>query len=439
MVSVKVAFPIIEELKARGHQAFLVGGCVRDHLFGLPTKDVDVATSATPQEVQEAFSGVKLVGASFGVCLVPAGDEAVEVATFRKDGVYMDGRRPEDVVFGSIEEDAARRDFTINALFMTPDGQIIDHVGGLQDVQKRVLRCVGDPRQRFGEDALRLLRAIRFAARLGLSIEEETWNAIVELAPTILRISAERQRDEITRMLMNAEAFVAMRLLVTSGLMQHLLPEVTELALITNQGPHHPEGDALTHTLLCVKNLERRTAVLGWVALLHDIGKAKTLSFDENGVPHFYEHAIVGADMAREVLQRFKFSSEEQDAITRLVYRHMMPLSGVEGWTKKTLKRFLADEQYEDLLTFSKSDVLSSSGDMRPLEAIVAAKETFVLSNEPVRPDPLIKGGDLIKLGYKPGPIFSTILGRVEDEQLEGTIATYEEALSFVRQQFPQE
>lgn len=439
MQSIKTAFPVIEELKSRGHEAYLVGGCVRDHLFNRPTKDVDVATSATPEEVMQAFPGVKLVGASFGVCLVPVADDSIEVATFRKDGLYMDGRRPEDVVFGSIEEDAGRRDFTINALYMTPEGDIIDHVDGLQDVQNRILRCVGDPRRRFGEDALRLLRAIRFAARLDLTFDHTTWEAIKELAPTITRISAERQREEITRMLVNENAFKAMELMVQSGLMGHLLPEVTALAEVTDQGPFHPEGDALTHTLLCVKNLERRTAVLGWVALLHDIGKAKTLSFDEEGIPHFYEHAIVGADMAREIVQRFKFSLEDQEAITRLVYRHMLPLSGVDGWKKKTFKRFLGDDQCEDLLTFSKSDILSSSGDMEPLNRLEDARMEFLLADEPVRPDPLIGGRDLIDLGYKPGPLFSTILTRVEDEQLEGSIATREEALSFVQEHFPQE
>jgi len=437
MQSIETAFPIIEALKAKGHQAFLVGGCVRDHLFDRPTKDVDVATSATPDEVGQIFQGVKLVGASFGVCLVPAGDEAIEVATFRRDGVYMDGRRPEDVVFGSMEEDAARRDFTINALYMTPEGAIIDHVGGMVDFCARLLRCVGDPQKRFQEDALRLLRAIRFASRLGLTIEDETWKAMVELAPTITRISAERQREEITRMLMHESAFDAMKLMVESGLMEHLLPEVTDLAKITDQGPHHPEGDALTHTLLCVKNLERRSAVLGWVALLHDIGKAKTFSIGEDGIPHFYEHAIVGADMARVIVQRFKFSLEDQEAITRLVYRHMLPLSGVEGWKKKTFKRFLGDEQCEDLLTFSKSDILSSSGDMSPLHRLEEAREEFVLADEPVRPDPLIGGRDLIELGYKPGPLFSTILTRVEDEQLEGELSTREDAIVFVQEHFP--
>jgi len=437
MVSSSMAFPVIQELKARGHQAFLVGGCVRDHLFNLPTKDVDVATSATPDQVQEAFPGAKLVGASFGVCLVPIGTDAVEVATFRRDGVYMDGRRPEDVVFGSMEEDADRRDFTINAMYMTPEGAIIDYVGGMFDFCARALRCVGDPRKRFGEDALRLLRAIRFAARLDLTIETETWAAMVEMAPTILRISAERQREEITRMLMNDNAFRAMQMMVDSGLMGHVLPEVAALAAVTDQGPFHPEGDALTHTLLCVKNLERRTAVLGWVALLHDIGKARTLTLDECGIPHFYEHAIVGADMTREIVQRLKFSLEDQDAITRLVYRHMLPLSGVDGWKKKTFKRFLGDEQCEDLLTFCKSDIASSSGDMRPLARLEEAKTEFMIADEPVRPDPLIGGRDLITLGYKPGPIFSTILELVEDEQLEGELCTKEEALIFVQQKFP--
>lgn len=436
MTSINAAFSIIEELKSLGHKAFLVGGCVRDHLFNRPTKDVDVATSATPEVILRTFPGSKLVGASFGVCLVPVSDGSIEVATFRRDGVYLDGRRPEDVVFGTMEQDADRRDFTINALYMTPDGCIIDHVGGIADFCARTLRCVGDPRKRFGEDALRLLRAIRFAARLDLSIEEETWAAIVELAPTILRISAERQREEITRMLMDDNAFRAMTLMVESGLMRHLLPEVTSLASITDQGPHHPEGDALTHTLLCVKNLERRTEVLGWTAILHDIGKARTLSIDENGVPHFYEHAIVGADMARDIVQRFKFPLKDQEAIVRLVYRHMLPLSGVEGWNKKTFKRFLADEQCEDLMTFSRSDILSSSGDFTSINRLEDAKIEFILAEEPVRPDPLIDGRDLIQLGYKPGPIFSEILDKVEDEQLEGRLCTKEEALEFVKEHF---
>jgi poly(A) polymerase len=435
--AVEAARTTAMRLRQAGHEAFLVGGCVRDALLGLEPKDADVATSALPGEVEALFPHTRFVGARFGVCLVPGTGRWIEVATFRRDGVYEDRRRPASVRFGTLEEDARRRDFTVNALYQDPStGGVVDLVGGCADLEGRVLRCVGDPRRRFDEDALRLLRAVRFASRLGFTIEPQTWQSMVALAPTLAAVSGERQRDELTAMLVHPAASRALRLLDQSGLLSVCLPEVAALKGVDQDPVHHPEGDVWTHTLLCLDNLDLRVPTAVWGTLLHDIGKPATCERQADGRIRFLGHEGVGADIARRVCRRLRFSAADTARICALVSRHMRFIQAHE-WRASTMRRFIAADTILEDLALHRADALSSNGNLRGWQTVrdaIAAREA---SGASALPPPFLTGDDLRRMGYRPGPVFKEILDAVQVAQLDGILATSDEARAFVTARWP--
>lgn len=426
------AIEIIRTLRRAGHEALLAGGCVRDYLLGREPKDHDVATSATPQQVLLLFPGALTVGAHFGVVIVRRGDEQVEVATFRTDGSYKDGRRPESVTFSTAEEDARRRDFTVNGLFRDPvDDRIIDYVGGRADLERRLLRAIGDPMRRFEEDRLRLLRAVRFATVLGFEIEPETWRAVKASAHLLPTVSAERIRDEFVKILLHPCRQRGFDLLVESGLMAGILPEVLALKGVQQPPQWHPEGDVFVHTRLMLGLLPEHaslTLVLG--VLLHDIAKPATFTVDEDGRIRFNGHDKLGAVMAGEILRRMKFSNEVIEAVQPVVEHHMS-FKDVTRMRQSTLKRMMARPTWPDELALHRVDCLGSNGMLDNYEFMVRKAGEF--SSEPLIPRPLMTGHDLIALGWKPGKGVGQTLSALQDAQLEGLVSTREEALEWLK------
>lgn len=426
------AVEIIRVLRRAGHEALLAGGCVRDYLLGREPKDHDVATSATPQQVLLLFPGALTVGAHFGVVIVRRGDEQVEVATFRTDGSYKDGRRPESVSFSTAEEDARRRDFTVNGLFRDPvDDRILDYVGGRADLEARLLRAIGDPMRRFEEDRLRLLRAVRFATVLGFEIEPETWRAVKASAHLLPAVSAERIRDEFVKILRHPCRQRGFDLLVESGLMAGILPEVLALKGVQQPPQWHPEGDVFVHTRLMLGLLPEDaslTLVLG--VLLHDIAKPATFTVDEDGRIRFNGHDKLGAEMAGEILRRLKFSNEVIEAVQPVVEHHMS-FKDVTRMRQSTLKRMMARPTWPDELALHRVDCLGSNGMLDNYEFMVRKAGEF--SSEPLIPRPLLSGHDLIALGWKPGKGVGQALSALQDAQLEGLVSTREEALEWLK------
>lgn len=428
------ALALLRSLRQTGHEAWWVGGAVRDALLGLPVKDVDIASDARPEQIATLFQGVRLVGASFGVCVVPVGEgRFCEVATFRRDGRYIDLRRPESVTFGTREDDARRRDFTINAIYHDPDsGAYFDPTGGREDLRRRLVRTVGDPVARFAEDALRLLRAVRFAARLDFEIEAATWEALVDRASTIAAVSPERIRDELTRMLIGPHPARAIRLLDASGLLDILLPEVAALKGVEQSPAHHPEGDVFVHTLAAVEALEDPSPVAAWAALLHDVGKPATREERGDGRITFYGHDALGAEMAAAVCRRLRFPGEETEHIAAIVARHMRFMHAHQ-WNASTMRRFLSAPTIREDLAVHRADCVASHGKLDNWVHVRERLEGFMARQEPVLPPPLVTGHDLIALGLKPGPAFRRILDEVLDAQMEGALSGREEALAWVR------
>jgi putative nucleotidyltransferase with HDIG domain len=422
---------IIRTLRKHGYAAYLAGGCVRDKLLGHEPKDFDVATSARAEEVQRLFDYTVPVGAQFGVVLVIHDGIPCEVATFRSDGVYLDGRHPVNVRFSDPREDALRRDFTINGMFYDPiTDQVIDYVNGRQDLAAGVIRAIGDPHARFSEDRLRMLRAVRLAARFGFTIEAQTFAAIQELAPTIVDIAWERIGDEIIKILSEKGAKRAFELLSESGLLAVILPEIDAMRGVEQSPDFHPEGDVFTHTLLLLDKLDAPTETLALGALLHDV--AKPLCQERKG--HritFYGHSEKGAEMAVAVCQRLKRSRDTWERVAYLVKNHLRVLSAPE-MRASTLKRLLREEGIEELLELVRLDALSSSGDLRPYE--FCRQKLAELAPEQMTPPRLLTGDDLIALGLPPGPRFKEILTAIEEAQLEGHIQTREDALAWVQQ-----
>jgi poly(A) polymerase len=441
----KQAARIVQVLREGGHSAYFAGGCVRDLLLGREAADYDVTTSATPHEVMRLFPQTYAVGAQFGVVLVPVrhdgpGGEpvnyAIEVATFRSDGAYSDGRHPDEVQFSrDARLDVQRRDFTINGLLLDPaTGEVFDYVDGRRDLDRGVIRAIGTPHQRFSEDKLRLLRAVRFAARFGYAIERETFAAIQELAPQIHQVSHERVRDEILKMLTEGRARAAFELLDQTGLLEQVLPEVKKMQGVQQPPQFHPEGDVWVHTLMLLEGLppgSSKTLALG--ALLHDVGKPPTFRVAEDRI-RFDEHAEVGTRMAEAICHRFRLSNDETAQVCALVANHMR-FGDVRRMKDSTLKRFFRLPRFEEHLELHRLDCMGSH---RGLELYEFAQEKLrSLPAEQIRPQPLINGDDLISAGYAPGPQFKEILAAVEDAQLEGTIASKEEALALVKSLAP--
>ena len=434
MVPETLANAIIRTLRAAGHQAWLVGGCVRDILLGCRPKDYDVATDASPAEILTLFPGSGCVGAHFGVVLVREGAAQVEVATFRSDRDYADGRRPASVHFETDpREDVARRDFTINGMMMDPQtGEVLDFIGGRADLAQRIVRSIGDPEKRFREDHLRLLRAVRFAARLGFEIEPATFEAIRRNHALIRTVSAERVRDELVRILTEGGARRGFELLDATGLLDDLLPEVAAMKGVAQPPDFHPEGDVWVHTLLLLEKLGHPSSTLAWGALLHDVGKPPTFRVAER--IRFDGHVEAGVTLARGILERLRFSRTDSEQVEALIENHMR-FKDAPRMKESTLKRFLRLPKFEEHLELHRLDCLAAHGQLDNYELV--RRKLQELSDEQLKPKPLLTGVDLIAEGYIPGPIFSEILRTAEDAQLEGRVATREEAMDLIRRTFP--
>ncbi len=422
---------ILRRLRSAGHEAYLVGGCVRDLLRGFLPVDYDIVTSAAPEEVTSLFPHTIPVGISFGVVLVIKDEKKYEVATFRTEEGYLDGRRPAQVVYATAEEDVKRRDFTINGLLLDPEtGRVLDYVGGCADVAHRLVRTIGDPRQRFSEDHLRLLRAVRFAANLDYEIDAATLKAIKNNAAAIRRISAERIREELTKIIARPGARRGMELLAETGLLKEILPEVQALAGIEQPPLFHPEGDVWEHTLVMLNLLpvEGVDPRLAWGVLLHDVGKAVTRTVDTKGV-HFYGHVKRGEEIARQIMERLRFSCADLEMVLALIHSHMLFMH-VKEMRPSRLKRFLRIPDFHHHLELHRLDCLGSHGMLDNYE-FCRAKLTEIPAEE-LRPPRLLTGHHLIDMGFKPGPLFAKILHEVEDAQLNGLISSEGEAMRLV-------
>jgi poly(A) polymerase len=453
---------IVRTLRDRGHQAYLAGGCVRDLLLGREPADYDVATDALPEAVMRIFPETYAVGARFGVVLVPlpmalrqtraAGDAethestiaghrhqaSVEVATFRCDVGYSDGRHPDQVRFGQDpREDVQRRDFTINGLLLDPEkNEVLDFVGGQNDLRAGIVRAIGEPELRFAEDKLRMLRAVRFAARFGYAIDVRTFAAVQQLAPLIHQVSRERVREELTRMLIEGHARRAFEVLNQSGLLYQVLPEIEAMQGVEQPPEFHPEGDVFVHTLLLLEKLAQPCSpTLAWGALLHDVGKPPTFRRAPDRI-RFDGHVEVGVKMAELICQRLRFSNDDTEQILALVNHHMR-FGDVERMSPSTFKKFIRLPRFDEHLELHRLDCEASHRSRRMYD--FTREQIARLPPEQVRPKPLIGGDDLIAAGYAPGPVFKEILGRVENAQLDGRLRTKDEAMRFVEEQFPLE
>ena len=424
---------IVRRLRQAGHEAYFVGGCVRDMVMRLETADYDIATSARPEEIVSLFPHTRAVGAQFGVVLVIEGGRYYEVATFRADGEPLDGRRPASVTFCGMEEDVKRRDFTINGMMYDPlEQKVIDLTGGRRDIRDKIIRAIGDPHERFQEDKLRLLRAIRFASRFDYAIEEATFTAICHSADQIAAVSPERIGEEILKMLTSPHAGRGMRLMHDVGLLRVVLPEVEATVGVDQPPEFHPEGDVFTHTCEMLDMLEAPTRSLALGALLHDIGKPPTMDVADR--IRFNEHAPVGANMARSVCRRLRCSAARADQVVALVGNHMRFMN-VGKMKLSTLKRLLALPSFEEHLELHRLDCLASHGKLDHYD--LCLQKLNELSADEIRPPRLVTGEDLIALGYAPGPVFSQILDAVEEAQLEGEIAARDEAIALIEARFP--
>jgi tRNA nucleotidyltransferase/poly(A) polymerase len=425
---------LVERLRASGHEALFAGGCVRDRLLGELAHDIDIATSARPEEIQKLFPRTVAVGAQFGVIVVLEEGGEFQVATFRSDGAYRDGRHPESVAYTNAEGDARRRDFTVNGLFYDPLAhQILDFVGGEADLQAGIIRCIGDPRARFAEDKLRLIRCVRFAASLDFEIEAETWRALREHAHEITAVSAERIRDELVKIFTNPSRVRGFDLLDQAGLLAILLPEIEALKGCEQPPDFHPEGDVFVHTRLMLSLLpERVSTALVFSVLLHDIGKPPTFHIDETGRIRFNGHESISASMTEKIFSRLRFSNAELEATVAGVKNHMA-FKDVQNMRVATLKRFLARPTINDELELHRVDCQGSHGLLDNYDFLLRKREEF--SNEPLIPPPLITGRDLIEAGLKPGPPFKKILDTAHAMQLEGALNSKDEALAWLKLQ----
>jgi tRNA nucleotidyltransferase (CCA-adding enzyme) len=429
------AIGIVRRLREAGYESYLAGGCVRDELLGREPLDFDIATAAPPDRVQALFRRTVPVGAQFGVVLVVEDGDPFEVATFRSDDAYVDGRRPSGVRFASAREDAMRRDFTINGLFLDPlDGRIVDFVEGHTDLRAGVVRAIGDPRARIAEDRLRMLRAVRLAARLRFTIETETYAAIVASAATVVDIAAERIGEEIVRILTEGAARRGTELLADTGLLAAVLPEVARMRGVAQSPDFHPEGDVWVHTLLLLAQLPAgvsETLALG--ALLHDVGKPVTADVHEGRIT-FWGHPAIGAEIAVEICQHLRRSRAVWERVAYLVRSHLRLVQAPE-MRLSTLKRMLREDGFDELLALARMDALASNRDLQWVA--FCERRQAELAQEEIRPPRLVGGHDLMALGHSPGPRVGEILRALEEAQLEGRVQTRDEALRFVAEHYP--
>ena len=430
----QAATNIVRRLRDAGFASYLVGGCVRDIVMGRVAKDYDIATSARPAQLVEMFPDSLTVGAQFGVVIVPWEDEKVEVATFRSDGLYADGRHPVQVEYAkSAEEDVQRRDFTINGLLYDPmEDKVIDYVGGQADIRGRRIRTIGDPYKRFSEDRLRMLRAVRFAARFNFELDSAAADAIRERASETRMVSAERIRDEILKILTEGQARRGFELLDSTNLLEQVLPEVKAMQGVEQPPEFHPEGDVWTHTLTMLDGLKSPTQTLALGVLLHDVGKPRTFAVRER--IRFDNHVAVGAKMAEAICKRLRLSCRDTERVVELVSHHLRFID-FPRMKRSTQIRFLRMDGFSEHLELHRLDCLASHG---KLDTYNLAQEMLGRIPEPeIRPARLLSGEDLIRDGYRPGPLFKQILQTVEDAQLEGEISTLEDALRLVHERFP--
>ncbi|HUE56820.1 MAG TPA: CCA tRNA nucleotidyltransferase [Candidatus Udaeobacter sp.] len=434
----ELANSICEVLRRNGYQALLVGGCVRDLLLGREPADYDVTTNATPEEVMKLFPESVAVGAQFGVMLIPRDGWKVEVAAFRSDVGYSDGRHPDRVVYSKTpEEDVQRRDFTINGLLMRHDtGEVLDFVGGQADLKAEIIRAIGEPSRRFTEDKLRMMRAVRFAARFGFEIEATTFRAIRRHAGEIHQVSPERLRDELTKLLTEGAARQGFELLDETWLLEQVLPEIASMKGVEQPPQYHPEGDVWMHTRMMLEGLPAGSSpTLAWGVLLHDVGKPPTFrpASETGDRIRFDGHVEVGVRMAEEICRRLRFSNEETEQILALVANHMR-FKDVESMRISTLKKFVRQPHFDEHLALHRLDSLSSNRHLEAYEFV----QRFIAETPPeqVRPERLLTGDDLQGMGFRPGPLFSEILGALEEVQLEGEIKSREEAEEYVQKRF---
>lgn len=433
MTAKELAHHIVATLRDNDHEAYWAGGCVRDALLGREPSDYDVATSALPAEIQQCFPNSRAVGAQFGVILVHEAEAEVAVATFRLDHDYLDGRRPASVSFTrSPQEDVRRRDFTINGLLFDPlEDHLLDFVDGRRDLDARLIRAIGTPSERFAEDKLRMLRAVRFAARLDFTIEADTLRAIQEHAREIEQIAPERVRDELNRILTEGGARRGFELLDEAGLLQVILPEVARMKGVGQPPQFHPEGDVWTHTLLMLEKLENPTVSLALGTLLHDVGKPPTFRVAER--IRFDGHVEAGVEITERICERLRYSHKETQQAVALVANHMR-FREVTRMRPSTLKRFMRLPSFNEHLELHRLDCLGSHRNLDNYE-FVRQKESE-LDEEDLRPAPLVTGNDLIAAGYEPGPRFKEILTEVENAQLEGSLTSREQVLEYVEKRF---
>jgi poly(A) polymerase len=430
----ELATSIVRRLREAGHVAYFAGGCVRDRLLGRTPEDYDVATSAPPETVRTLFARSVPVGMQFGVVLVLLGDERFEVATFRADDAYVDGRRPTTVHFGTARDDAQRRDFTINAMYWDPlTDEIIDFVGGRADLQAGIIRAIGDARARIAEDRLRMLRAVRLAARFGFTIEPASHAAIVEAAPTVTDMAAERIGDEIVKIATEGRARRGFELLADTTLLDVVLPEVAAMRGVAQPPDYHPEGDVWVHTLLLLEQLPARAAeTLALGALLHDVAKPHCARVRDGRIT-FWQHDVEGEPLAVAICQRLRRSRETWERVGYLVRNHLR-LVQAPAMRLATLKRLLAEDGFDELLALVRLDAMASSRDLQYVEFCECKRREL---RETVRPPRLLAGDDLLALGYPRGPLIGRILHALEDAQLEGDVTTRDQALALVRERFP--
>jgi putative nucleotidyltransferase with HDIG domain len=432
----EAARSVLLRLRRSGQEAWFVGGCVRDELLGRVPPDYDVATSARPETVIDLFPRTVAVGAQFGVVIVLVDEIPVEVATFRSDEAYVDGRRPTGVRFTGAREDAERRDFTMNGLFMDPEtGEVLDFVGGREDLATRTLRAIGEPRARFEEDKLRLLRAVRFATTVPARIEESTWQAVREMGPAITEVSWERIRVEVTKILVSGRAAQGFRLLRASGMLAAILPEIEAMAGVEQPPEFHPEGDVLVHTLLALEHfdaLPERDPELGLAVLLHDVGKPQT--FVRADRIRFDGHDRVGAELTEGILRRMRYPNAVIGEVVELVGRHMAFVQ-IREWREAKVRRFLTSPLVEAHLALHRIDCLACHGLLGTWSWCRDRRREFAAERAP--PPRLLCGDDVLALGYARGPLIGKILAAVDDERLEGRLATKEDALRWIAREFP--
>ena len=429
------ALKVVKTLQSKGFQAYFAGGCVRDRQMKRQPQDYDVATDARPNQVIKLFRKTLAIGKAFGVIMVlvpvPGKNKftEIEVTTFRTEGPYTDGRRPDRVRFTRRDEDVARRDFTINGLLYDPvKRELVDLTGGKKDIKAKIIKTIGDPATRFREDRLRMLRAVRFACQLGFKIEPKTRAAIKKLARRIKGISAERIRDELKKILVSSRPAEGMEMLRQTGLLKEVLPEIMKMRGVKQPVQFHPEGDVYVHTLRVLKYLRRPSFDLALTGLLHDVGKPGTFMITDR--IRFHEHERVGAEMAQRICKRLKMSNAEIEKITWLISKHLV-FKDIDKMRLSTLKKLFSHSAYPELAELHRADRLASDMDLKPY--YIAARLFRKCSKEELRPKPLINGYDLINLKLKPGPIFSELLHKVEEAQLENSVKTKAEAIVLIK------